>query len=136
VSLKTEEALVLIMDTVSKLLGCEKGIGCEMADIPEMDAGPDLNVLEAADKGLRSGNSAFTRESKSAGLMTKYGCTSTVSLKEVIDLAGRSLAAGTLDREPWNLAKMLSTWPLIFGGTSTGTHVAEGLPLHILETYS
>jgi hypothetical protein len=104
--------------------------------MPEMDAGPDLKLLEAADWGLFSGKMAFTRVTKSAGLMTKYGWTSMVSLKDVMDLAGKSLAAGALDRDPWNLARILSTCPLILGGTSTGTQVAEGFPLHILETYS
>jgi hypothetical protein len=136
-SLSTEEALVLMMDAVSKLfLELPIGIGWDMADIPEMEPGPDLKLFEAADMGLLSGNKALTNVTRSAGLITRYGCTSTVSRRDVIDLAGKSLVVGTLDREPWNLDRMLSTWPLIFGGTSTGTQVADGLPLHMLETYS
>ncbi len=93
------------MDAVSKLaLLPAMAMGCEMADKPEMEAWPD-RMLEPAESGLFSGNRAFTKVSKSAGLMTKYGWTSTVSLKDVMDLAGSSLAAGTLDRAPWNLGR-------------------------------
>ena len=46
VSLMTEDALVLIIDAVSKLLRDVMEIGCEMADKPEMEAAPDLRLLE------------------------------------------------------------------------------------------
>jgi hypothetical protein len=71
-SLKTEEALVLIMETVSKLLflGFDMEMGCEMEDMPDIDAGPDLKLPEA-ECGRLSGNMAFTKVARSAGLITK-----------------------------------------------------------------
>ena len=85
------------------------GTCCEMADSPDIEAAPDRSVLDMDDMGRRSGNNALTRVDKSDGLSTRYGWTSRVSLREVMDLAGSSLADGVLEREPWNLARMLST---------------------------
>ncbi len=71
VSLNTEEALVLMIEAVSKLfLGFDMEMGCEIADMPEMEAGPDLKLPEA-EWGLFSGNMAFTNVAISAGLITR-----------------------------------------------------------------
>jgi hypothetical protein len=50
----TEDALLLRMDAVSKLREAMES-GWEMADIPEMEAAPDLRLLEARDCGRCSG---------------------------------------------------------------------------------
>ena len=66
--------------------------------------------------GRRSGKSAFTKVIKSAGPSTRYGCTSEVSLNEVIDLAGSNFAfdlEGLLER---NRAKIFSICVLIVSG--------------------
>ena len=119
VSLITDDALLLMMDALSKApRGPATGV---MADIPEMEDAPDRKPpkwpsFTELETGRLSGKRALTMVIKSAGPSTRYGWTSTVSLKEVIDLAGRSFAfdlEGRLDR---NLAIMFSMCTLIPSG--------------------
>jgi len=92
-----------------------------MADIPEIEEAPDRKPLKCSlerelETGRFSGKRAFTMVTKSDGPITRYGCTSTVSLKDVIDRAGKSLAfdlEGRLDRKR---AMIFSIWPLIGRG--------------------
>jgi hypothetical protein len=75
------------------------GIDIEIALIPEIEEAPDRKPLKwSFDKELEtgrlSGKRAFTIVIRSDGPKTRYGWTSAVSLKEVMDLAGRSFAFG------------------------------------------
>jgi hypothetical protein len=115
-----------MMDTLSYVArGVGIGIACVIVDNPETEEAeeripvrPDSLATEL-DKGRFSGNRAFTIVVKSDGPITRYGCTSAVSLSEVIDLAGSSLA---LDRESRFVRKrpmILSTWALMASGVDT-----------------
>lgn len=73
-----------------------------MLDSPEIEEADDRKPLrlesfaKELDAGRLSGNRALTIVIRSAGPRTRYGCTSVVSLSEVIDRAGSSFA---FDRE-------------------------------------
>jgi hypothetical protein len=120
VSLITDDALLLIIDALSN---APRGPGIDIiADMPEMEDAPDRKPPKCpsfptdADAGRLSGKRALTMVIKSAGPSTRYGCTSTVSLNDVIDLAGRSFAfdlEGRLDR---NRAIIFSICTLMVSG--------------------
>lgn len=88
-----------------------------------MEDAPDRNPVKwSFDRELEtgrlslSGKRAFTIVIKSEGPRTRYGCTSAVSLKDVIDLAGRSFALGRDGRLERKRAIIFSMWPLIASG--------------------
>jgi len=91
-----------------------------ITDIPEIEdaeeRSPCMSLARELETGRFSGKRALTIVTRSDGPRTRYGCTSTVSLKDVIDLAGRSFALDREGRLPLNLAMMFSMWPLIAGG--------------------
>lgn len=94
----------------------------EIEETPEIDKAeerrPCISLARELDIGRfsRSGKRALTMVTKSEGPRTRYGWTSTVSLKDVIDLAGRSFALPLDGRLDLNLAIMFSIWPLIARG--------------------
>ena len=120
VSLITDDALLLIIDTLSNAPR-GPGIGT-IADIPEMEEAPDRKPLKCpsfptdADAGRLSGKRALTMVIKSAGPSTRYGWTSTVSLNDVIDLAGRSFAFDLDGRLDLKRAMIFSMCALIPSG--------------------
>jgi hypothetical protein len=65
---------------------------------------------------------------KSAGPSTRYGWTSTVSLNDVMDLAGRSLAFDLEGRLERNRAIMFSICALIPGGGEGDLFLPQGQP--------
>ena len=66
--------------------------------------------------GRLSGKRAFTMVTKSDGLMTRYGLTSAVSRREVMDLAGSSFELCLADLDVLKRPMMFSMWTLISGG--------------------
>ena len=101
-SVKTEDPLLLIIDAASKanleVRGSVVGI-----DIPDMEDVGERSPLKFEsfssdpESDRRSGNKALTNVTRSAGLITRYGCTSAVSRKDVNDLAGSSFGLERLD---------------------------------------
>jgi hypothetical protein len=71
---------------------------------------------------------------KSEGLMTRYGRTSIVSLKDVIDLAGRSLGF-----DFWAFVRkrpmIFSMWTLISGGVAADSFLREVSRYRLSEDY-
>ena len=111
---------MLIIEALSKALRVAD-ICLEAVDIPDIDDAPDLRPLKWSldrelEAGLLSGNSAFTIANRSAGPRTKYGWTSTVSLNDVIERAGRSFALDLDDRVGRNREMMPSIRSFIIGG--------------------
>lgn len=85
-------------------------------DMPETDDAEERKPPRELDMGRLSGKRALTMVIKSEGPRTRYGCTSIVSLKEVIDLAGSNFALvldGLLVRKR---SIMLSIWAFIVRG--------------------
>lgn len=121
-SLKIEDSTSLIVEAVSN---------APEGDLTEPDLGPDAmenpdneDVVERRplktespepDVGRLSGKTALTMVTKSAGLTTMYGRTSAVSLKELMDLAGRSLELSLKDLEVLKRFMMFSMCVLISG---------------------
>lgn len=120
-SLITDDPLVLTMEALSKAPRGGACIDIEAEFVPEIDDPPDRNPLKwSFDKeleaGRRSGKRAFIMVIRSEGPSTRYGCTSTVSLRDVMDLAGRSFALGLDGRLERKRAIMFSMCPLIASG--------------------
>lgn len=115
-----DEALALRMELASVIDAAALRNGTDMPDIEEADdARPARRWLSLSmwlDEGRRSGKSALTSVMISAGERTIKGCTSTVSLGEVIALAGSKMGFDgvfvCLKR-----ARMLSMWVRISGRT-------------------
>ena len=57
--------------------------------------------------------------------MTRYGCTSTVSLSDVMDLAGSSFGFDFGCLAVRNLAIILSIWVRISGGVAADCFLSE-----------
>jgi hypothetical protein len=105
-SLITDDPLVLNIEALSKEVWAGGGTDLDIADMPDTDEAPERNPSKWSfdnelETGRLSGKSALTIVNRSEGPRTRYGWTSTVSLNEVIDRAGKSLAfdlEGRLER--------------------------------------
>jgi len=137
ISLIVEEPLLLTTEALSKG-SREADIGMRTEDVVEVvDVVDVADVADVADitedatdrmllkcmsfakeleTGRFSGKSAFTMVIKSEGPSTRYGWTSAVSRKEVMDLAGKSLAFDLDGRVERNRAIIFSIWALIARG--------------------
>jgi hypothetical protein len=130
VSLITEEPLFDITEALSKAL---RGAAIDndwlkldiapvvTVDIPDIEEADERNPLKwisltEPETGRLSGKSAVTMVNKSDGLRTRYGCTSTVSLSDVIDRAGSSLALDLEGRFERKRVMMFSICALIARG--------------------
>lgn len=121
VSLITDDPLVLMIEALSNPPRGGAGVDIEAEFVPEIDDAPDLNPVKWSrerepEAGRRSGKRAFTMVIRSEGPRTRYGWTSTVSRKDVIDLAGTSFAFGLEGRLERKRAIMFSMCPLIASG--------------------
>lgn len=121
VSLITDDPLVLTIEALSKEVWAGGGTILDVAEIPEIDEAPERNPSKWSldnelETGRRSGKREFTMVIRSEGLRTRYGWTSTVSLKEVMDLAGKSLALDLDGRFERKRAMMFMICSLIAGG--------------------
>ena len=110
-SLKIEDSTSLIVEAVSN---------APEGDLTEPDLGPDAmenpdneDVVERKPLKTESPDPDVGR--LSAGLTTMYGRTSAVSLKELMDLAGRSLELSLEDLEVLKRFMMFSMCVLISG---------------------
>ena len=145
----TDDPLVLMIETLSKAARADIGTCMETAFIPEIDEAPDLKPLKCSlarelDTGRLSGKRALTMVIRSEGPRTRYGWTSTVSLKEVIDLAGRSLAFDRDGRLERKRAIIFSIWPLRASGVDADLFLHYPLdtievedrfvPYHVIST--
>jgi hypothetical protein len=120
-SLITDDPLLLMIEALSKAPRGGACIDIEAGFEPEMDDAPDLrpwkwSLDRELETGRRSGKSAFTMVIRSEGPRTRYGCTSTVSLKDVMDLAGSSFAVERDGRLERKRDMMFSMCPLIASG--------------------
>jgi hypothetical protein len=126
-SLITDEPLVLIIDMVSNAAREVWGIEIDwvIVESPEMEDADERKPLrldslpKELDTGRLSGKSALTIVIRSDGPRTRYGCTSAVSLSEVIDRAGRSFALVLEGRFVRKRVIIFSTWVLMPRGVET-----------------
>lgn len=121
-SLNIEDSTSLIVEAVSNAPDGdleEPALGPEAMEKPERDEVAERKPLntESPDPevGRLSGKTALTMVTKSAGLTTMYGRTSAVSLKDVMDLAGRSFGFSLDDLEVLKRPMMFSIWVLMSG---------------------
>jgi hypothetical protein len=91
-----------------------------IVEIPEMEdadeRNPWISLEREPDNGRFSGNRALTMVTRSDGPRTRYGWTSTVSRREVMDLAGRSFALDLEERLERKRDIIFSMCPLIGRG--------------------